>query len=210
MKQNKEITVNPETIEEMDPVAVKAAVLRRCNAAVRHKPAHIILNAALILAGAFVLMSVFAFATTASRYNNDTTAVVTELPSKQSNITLVIANDADPWLITDDEKDMVAHVVTAVARGETALTQQAVAQAIRNSCEDFGLTVQEVIAEYQWPVSTDEEVSDITRGAVDRIVNGNYAVDASIHYAYNPDVQSGDWHEDNTFVCQIGSLRFFA
>ncbi len=112
------------------------------------------------------------------------------------------------WNISDSDIELVAQVVSAMARGEDYLTQQAVAQCIRTVCEEGGLSVPEAVTRLKYPVDAGE-ISQSCIDATQSIVDGCYAVDADIKYSYNPFVQGGEWHERQNFVCQLGSLRFF-
>lgn len=113
------------------------------------------------------------------------------------------------WELTDEEVELIARVVMSVARGEQQVVQQAVVQCIRTSCEDLGLTVVEAIDQYGWPVYCEVPADAQVYAAIEDVVNGFPAIDTDIHFCYNPGIQTGEWHESQLFVAEIGSLRFF-
>lgn len=117
-------------------------------------------------------------------------------------------HDREAWDITEDEQMLVTRVVSAMARGETPLTMEAVAQCVRNTCETKNMTVAEAVEWGRFPVDQ-KVIGQPAKDAVARVVDGYNAVDSTILYAYNPAVQDGSWHETLDFVCQIGALRFF-
>lgn len=111
------------------------------------------------------------------------------------------------WMLSDDERAAVEAAVMAVAGGESSLCQQAAAQAIRNTCEDYGMSVSQVLTEWQYP--SNSNVSDDVKDAVSYVIDYK-AVNERLHCFYNPAVQDGTWHESQTFVMQIGNVRFFS
>lgn len=120
----------------------------------------------------------------------------------------ISVSDRIAWEITSEEEELVARVVAAMARGEDNLTQQAVAQSIRNTCEMKNMTVEEAIEWGRYPVYTGD-VPASCKGVTQKVMEGYNAVDDILLYCYNPDTQSGEWHESQEFVAQVGSLRFF-
>lgn len=115
------------------------------------------------------------------------------------------------WDITEYEREVVMYVVMSTARGESITAMQAVAQAVRNACEDFDMTVSEVIEMNRWSTEYDEPVSREAMIAVDRVIAGDYVVSGDIYYAHNEKGAENSWHENHAdYICQIGSLRFYA
>ena len=115
------------------------------------------------------------------------------------------------WMLSDDERAAVEAAVMAVAGGESSLCQQAAAQAIRNTCEDYGMSVSQVLTEWQYPSNSNvsDEVKDAAK-LYDKVRVDYKAVNERLHCFYNPAVQDGTWHESQTFVMQIGNVRFFS
>lgn len=118
-------------------------------------------------------------------------------------------HDREPWDITEEEQVLVARVVSAMAKGETPLTMEAVAQCVRNACEEKDMTVVEAVEWGKYPIDQND-IGQAAKDAVARVAAGYNAVDSNILYSYNPEVQDGGFHETQLFVCQIGSLRFFS
>lgn len=118
-------------------------------------------------------------------------------------------HDREAWDITEEEQVLVTRVVSAMARGETPLTMEAVAQCVRNTCEAKNMTVAEAVEWGRFPIDQ-KAISQTVKDAVSRVMAGYNAVDSTVMYAYNPAVQDGNWHETLNFVCQIGALRFFS
>lgn len=112
------------------------------------------------------------------------------------------------WNINAQDRETVEQAVACVAAGESELCQQAVAQAIRNTCDRENISVDECIAKYQYPLFT-LSVTDSVKKAVDAVVSGKDAIDADLAYCYNPKVQDGTFHESQQYVCTIGNIRFF-
>lgn len=206
MKNSKNITirVNPETFEKMSPECVKSCVTRRI-ANAKHNSNRTVANAVFVFITALLLMFVFAFSAVLPKEEEE---VVYE-PVAPVRVITVRETAMKTWYISDEDKAAVTTVVMSVARGESTLAQQAVAQAIRNTCETFGMTVSEVIADFAWPATYEGEIPASVTDAVESVIDGNPAVNETIHYAYNPACQDGKWHETMTYVCQIGNLRFF-
>lgn len=206
MNNNRTIEM-PARYEEMSDSCLRKCIDRRMGREKQRSIKAIIMTALAVLS----FVSVFS-----------TTAIIAggfEKTDEQGEVQTVIVHYSPDeemryWEISEEEEALVIRVVLAVARGEGELTMQAVAQCIRNSCEEYGMTVEEVIEKHQWPTEIKGEVADeVSAAAHDAVLNvmyGIHAVNSAIHFAYNPDTQDGSWHENaGTFVCQMGSLRFF-
>ena len=115
------------------------------------------------------------------------------------------------WSITEEERADILTAVMSSARGESELAMQAVAQSIRCASADYGITIGEVLDEFHYPMNYTGTPSDECIQAVaDVFDNGIMAVNMTVHSFYNPDVQSGAWHEAQTPVFTMGNLKFFA
>lgn len=202
-KKNVLISINPEDMDMLSPEAVKAGIKRRAASAHNLAFRRRMMTAGMLVMSVVLSVTVGAFAAATPA------AAATEV-EPEPVVVLCYEPGVGPWDITKAERNMLYIAATSAARGEDSLTIQAVAQSIRNACEGLGMTVEDVLKEFKYPVNC-LEVSDDVRAAVDQVVdNGIYAVNADIRYFYNPAVQDGTWHEEQTFICEIGSLRFFA
>lgn len=198
------IRLDANTYENMSPEAVKASVCRRVKRAeVEAKPRRRII-AGLLCSSILCATLLGGFAATKMSSNQ-------AVAEPKLETLYVYANGQGPWDLSENDLAIVLSAVMGSARGEDQLVMQAVAQAIRNTSEDEHITVSEVIEQFNYPV-WDGEPSDAAKDAVGKITeNGRSAVDARIHYWYNPCVQDGVWFESSRqFICQIGNVRFFA
>lgn len=191
----------PMYIADLSPAGTQACIRRRAERAAEKAPArkhrrHILW---LVVVAAMVLCMSVVY--TAPSNDAQTMPV--------STLVDYIAADTAAWDISEDEIDMVNTAVMGVARGESRLAMQAVAQCIRQTCSDTGLSVEEVLAYYAYP-TWDGEPNQDCLDAVQAIVDGHDAIAATIYWSYNPNVQDGTWHEGRTLVCTIDNLKFFA
>lgn len=192
------IKIDPEQMAQMHPETIKKSVARRAATASKQKPRQRIV-AGLLAASVVIMMAVWGFADTTPT-GEDATVQVQQ----------VYNNGVGPWNISEEDIHLVEMACMSSARGESKLAMQAVAQCIRNTCEEQGLSVEEVISKYRYSVSYEGDISSDCEAAVRAVVSiGTQAVNDDIHYFYNPAVQDGYWHESMTYVCSIGALRFF-
>lgn len=209
-KSNTTIKVSEEMLQ-LSPAALKSGIERRMKAAQDKTRVRKMTTILSVFTVVLVMTGVVAWAATSSRQAESTEKATVSAQPIEPVIQMVQADDT--WAISDAERELVLKVVMSTARGENRLTMQAVAQAIRNSCETFEMTVEEVIAQHKWPVSCEDEPSLAAEEAVQRIVDGEYAVDAMIFWACNVNEAQCSWHgstENIEFICQFGELCFYA
>lgn len=191
------IKIDPDQMAQMQPETIKKSVARRAATASKRKPRQRIV-ACLLAASVVIMLAVWGFADTTPA-GEDTTVQVQQ-----------VYNGVGPWNIPEEDIHLVEVACMSSARGESKLAMQAVAQCIRNTCEEQGLSVEEVISKYRYSVIYEGNISSDCEAAVRAVVSiGTQAVNDDIHYFYNPAVQDGSWHESMTYVCSIGALRFF-
>lgn len=191
------IKIDPDQMAQMQPETIKKSVARRAATASKRKPRQRIV-ACLLAASVVIMLAVWGFADTTPA-GEDTSVQVQQ-----------VYNGVGPWNISEEDIHLVEVACMSSARGESKLAMQAVAQCIRNTCEEQGLSVEEVISKYRYSVSYEGNISSDCEAAVRAVVSiGTQAVNDDIHYFYNPAVQDGSWHESMTYVCSIGALRFF-
>lgn len=189
----------PEYFNEMSPGGREKAINRRVERAnATKKMGHTLLTVAMCVLG--VALGVVVSPLSAPKAPEPGVVTVTET---------VTVHDREPWAITAEEQVLVARVVSAMAKGEAPLTMEAVAQCVRNTCEEKEMTVAEAVEWGKYPVDQND-IGQAAKDAVERVAAGYNAVDSIILYSYNPEVQDGGFHETQVFVCQIGSLRFFS
>lgn len=197
--KNVYIKVNPEQMESLTPETVKASVARRAASAGNRMMRRRLLTLCLLAASVVTTLLVGAFADTRKDATQDVPA----------QVIAYYRQGIGPWDISKEETELVEAAVMAVARGEDSLTMQAVAQALRNTCESTGLSVADAIKEYGYPMFSGS-TSDACRKAVAAVVEeGIMAVNDDLRYSYNPAVQDGTWHETMHYVCTIGNLKFY-
>jgi len=190
---------------EMSPEAQAAGVRRRMDRATQSLPKkRRLLVAGMVLSAVFVCSLSPLLADTSAA---DPVVPIVEAADLNPAVLTVRVLDRDQWELAPDEAALVSCVVEAVAAGESDLCKKAVAQSIRCASERMGMTVEDVIGWGRYPVA--ESASEESIHAVERIREGYDAVDDTILWAYNPSVQSSEWHETQEFVCQLGSMRFF-
>lgn len=199
-KSNVVIKINPAEMADLHPETVKASIARRAASASNQMVRRRLVALCLLAASVVVTLLVGAFAATKQPETVMETQYIT-----------VYKEGIGPWDITDEEKSLVNTAVMSVARGESELCQQAVAQALRNLCTEYDLTVAEAVEAYRIPATYKGKVSQSCIEAVDSVVeDGVLAINAPIGYFYNPECQSGEFHESLEYVCSVGHLRFFA
>lgn len=190
---------------EMSPEAQAAGIRRRMDRAAQSLPRkRRLIVAGMVLSAVFVCSLSPLLADTSAK---NPAVPVTEAAELNPTVFTVRVLDRDQWELTPDEAALVSRVVEAVAGGEPDLCKKAVAQSIRCASQRMGMSVEDVIGWGRYPVA--EAASEESILAVERVREGYDAVDDMILWAYNPSVQSGEWHEAQEFVCQLGSMRFF-
>ena len=197
MKTKNIVISVPESLMEKNPEVVKSCVERRMASGRTKSKSRGVIALVLCAATALSLM----VAALAGSQKPVETLPETGAPK------VVYIRELITWVLSDEDRALVESAVMAVAGGESKLCQQAAAQAIRNACEDYGLSVTQVLNEWKYP--SDSNVSDDVKAAVAYIID-HKAINERLHCFYNPAVQNGDWHESQTFVLQIGNVRFFA
>ncbi len=112
--------------------------------------------------------------------------------------------------LLEAERDLVERVVAAEAVGECFQGQMAVAQCIRNGCEQLGLRPAALIEEYQYSPNRPEPTQSVKDAVAAVFDRGEMAVDDTIFWFYAPaGVDGTPWHESQRFVIEIGGHRFF-
>lgn len=196
-KDAKQLNIKvPEYLTEMSDEGQKKAIGRRVAKAQADAP-----KRRRRLAGGILALAALVVCMTAM-LAKPTDPVEAEVVTKT-----VVIHDRAAWSLTAEDADVVCRVVSAVAKGEPKLAQEAVAQSLRNAMESNECSVQDVIDWGKYPV--DDTYTEEIAAAVSRVMEGYNAIDAKILFSYNPAVQSGEWHEAQNFVCQIGNLKFF-
>ena len=113
------------------------------------------------------------------------------------------------YAITDAERMEIAQVITAEAGCEPFAGKLAVAQCVRQTCEDEGMHPGEVLRAYKYTDKRPEptaEAWEAVRVVFDR---GQAATPEPIRYFYAPALVESAWHESQVYVTTIGNHRFF-
>lgn len=155
----------------------------------------------LLAASVIMVALVAAFATPTTEQESAST-------ENQPPVLVIYQTGKPEWEISDQDKETVELAVMGSARGESLLCMKAVAQTIRHTCEDEKLTVDEVIAKYQYPI-WECSISDEATEAVEAVISGEEVIADRLHCFYNPKVDTGSWHETQEYVFTIGDVRFF-
>lgn len=112
--------------------------------------------------------------------------------------------------LTDDERWIVASVVTGEAGAEPFAGKVAVAQCILQSCEDDGIRPDEAVVKYVYTPARPEP-SEEALEAVQAVFDFGYvAATEPIKYFYAPALCESAWHESQNYVMTISGHRFFA
>lgn len=194
MKKNNTVWIRvPEDMMDHNPTVVAAGVARRMARATAINENEILRRITVV---AFILIALLGVSTVGHAE-----------PVPEAVVEATV--DA-PWVLTEEEEQMVARAVSATAKGESDLAMEAVAQCIKNAIDASNGTqsVSDVLSSYKYAMD-DGDVPDNCLEAVRYIQEGNIAVHANITSCYNPKIQSGIWHETQTYVCTIGNLKFF-
>lgn len=195
------IKVVPEQMADLMPETVKKSIARRAASAMKREQRRRIITLFLLVASVVITLAVGAFADTTTRPLEQAEDIQDQVQASEVEIAR--------WNITEAELRLIETVTMSSARGESQLAMQAVCQCIRSTCESRGVSVAEAIADSRFPMNYTGEVSGDCAAAVRAVTEGTKAVNEDILYCYNPAVQDGSWHETQTYVCTIGSLRFF-
>ena len=195
------IKVDPEEMAGLMPETVKKSIARRAASASNRERRRRIVTFCLLVASVVITLAVGVFADTKNGYHEQADNIQAQVQTSEA--------ESARWNISEDELRLVEMATMSSARGESQLAMQAVCQCIRTTCEKQGLSVAEAIAASRFPTKYTGEVSSDCEAAVRAVAEGTKAVNEDILYCYNPAVQDGSWHESQTYVCTIGSLRFF-
>lgn len=112
--------------------------------------------------------------------------------------------------LTDEDRALVASVVTAEAGGEDYDGQRLVAQCLLNACLMDGLSPDEAVEEYQYSAARPEPTESVLEAVSAVFDRHDTVTDEMILYFYAPALCSSDWHESQDFVLEHGGHRFFA
>lgn len=111
--------------------------------------------------------------------------------------------------LTEEERWVVASVVTAEAAGEPYMGKVAVAQCILQACEDDGIRPTEAVVTYRYAKSRPEPTEEALRAVEAVFDRGEVATDEHIKYFYAPALVYSEWHESQVYVMTIKGHKFF-
>lgn len=111
--------------------------------------------------------------------------------------------------LTEEERWVVASVVTAEAAGEPYLGKVAVAQCILQACEDDGIRPTEAVVTYRYAKSRPEPTEEALRAVEAVFDRGEVATEEHIKYFYAPALVYSEWHESQVYVMTIQGHKFF-
>lgn len=114
--------------------------------------------------------------------------------------------------LTDQDRDLLEHLVMGEAGGQGYIGASLVAQAIRDSIVYRGYTsVAEVRKACAYTGSINKTPNSDTLKAVSYIFDdGGYAVKHKVFFFYAPALCKSEWHESQHFVTQYKGHRFFS
>ena len=212
------ITV-PEYVFDLPADKLVVSLNRRAASDSRKRKAYALRNAAILVAAylamlgvaLIVLLSTLAFAdVTESHWQS----IGSEAQTSHEAYPQAQAAPQDPgWSLNDADFWKVCAAVNAVAGGEDYDAKRAVAASIRYTTEDFGLTVDEVIREYKYPLNY-ENISDLTvcavyeaqqmgSGFVSGITNRTY-------FCFNPETnEDAAFFAAQQYAGTVDHLRFY-
>lgn len=113
------------------------------------------------------------------------------------------------YALTDDERWLIAQVVTAEAEGEPYAGKVAVAQCILQACEDDGIRPAEALDKYEYSGNRPEPCKEALEAVQDVFDFGNVATSQPIKYFYAPARVHSEWHETQVHVLTINGHKFF-
>lgn len=111
--------------------------------------------------------------------------------------------------LTEEERWVVASVVTAEAAGEPYMGKVAVAQCILQACENDGIRPTEAVVTYRYAKSRPEPTEEAMRAVEAVFDRGEVATDEPIIYFYAPALVYSEWHETQVYVMTISGHKFF-
>lgn len=122
------------------------------------------------------------------------------------------------YLITNDDRYVIEHIVAGEAGHEPLLGKMAVAQCILNAMKQDGLTASEVREVYQYSGWTKENFetnypedwAEVQQAVWCVFDNGEKVTEENILWFYAPKYSSGSWHNTQKFVIEISNHRFYA
>jgi hypothetical protein len=113
------------------------------------------------------------------------------------------------YKLTEEERWVVASVVTAEAAGEPYMGKVAVAQCILQACENDGIRPTEAVVTYRYAKSRPEPTEEAMRAVEAVFDRGEVATDEPIIYFYAPALVYSEWHETQVYVMTISGHKFF-
>lgn len=127
-------------------------------------------------------------------------------------VPVVIFPEKEPpvrYELTEEERWVVASVVTAEAAGEPYMGKVAVAQCILQACENDGIRPTEAVVAYRYAKSRPEPTEEAMRAVEAVFDRGEVATDEPIIYFYAPALVYSEWHESQVYVMTIQGHKFF-
>lgn len=113
--------------------------------------------------------------------------------------------------ITNDEYDYICRIVMGEAGNEPYDGQILVAQCLYNAMAESGKNAWDVKKTYGYCGSTSKAPTESVKKAVSAVFYEGYKyTDAKVLFFYAPRYCTGEWHETQKFICQVGGHRFFA
>lgn len=134
-------------------------------------------------------------------------AATKPVPAEPDIQTVVIYGHRDTWFVADADMRLVEMAVEGTAGNQSQLCKMAVAECIRNTCEQKNMTVAEAIDSGRFAVNG-EAASQDTVEAISAIVNG-ITLDSSMMYCWNDQNGRNAFHETLTPVAQYGDMTFY-
>lgn len=152
----------------------------------------------------------------ASEYNVE--PVVEVEPEPVCEIENDIVEFEPYYLITNDDRYVIEHIVAGEAGHEPLLGKMAVAQCILNAMKQDGLTASEVREVYQYSgwmregfeTNYPEDWAEVQQAIWCVFDNGEKVTEENILWFYAPKYSSGSWHNTQKFVIEISNHRFYA
>lgn len=111
--------------------------------------------------------------------------------------------------LTDEERWIVASVVTAESATEPFAGKVAVAQCILQACEDDGIRPDEAVVKYKYAKNRPEPTKEALEAVHAVFDLGQVVTNEPIKYFYAPALCSSEWHESQDHVVTINNHRFF-
>ena len=111
--------------------------------------------------------------------------------------------------LSEYEYHVACSIVMGEAGGETERGMLLVAQTLRDGCEKEGVMPSELRGLYRYEGWNEDYTEQVERAVRDVFFRGVRATEERTLYFYNPQLCSSSWHEEQDFVTQEGSVRFF-